>query len=498
MTRNVRSRITSLLALLALAASPVARGAEGPEPPKLRFGIKLEAKPTKRHLQDAVQKSPDFVLIDGTKTVKPSRVGYIYRIERADHGRVLLSMPSQGLYGWVDRNAIIPYGEAEGYFTNELETSTPTSFAYLMRAVVCVDNDRYDRSFRDLAEAIRLDPRNVAAFIERSFLWASRNRMDLALEDVERALKVAPQSTDALVERGVYHYQMKEPQAALTDLDRARELGSRSIYVPLVRGSIHVERRQVDDAIKAFQEAITIDPKSYDAHLMLGSAQLLRSQPNQAIKTFTRAIKLQPEKGGGYGGRAVAHMSLGDRQQALEDLNQAIRFDPMRADLFRDRGQAYAMEGHWKQALADMDTALHIDANDMEAHVSRAWTLATCPDPKVRNGREAVASATRACELTRWQSPRPLATLAAAFAEAGQFANAVQMQQKAIDVSPQGDPVLGYYTACLERYRARKPWHRLTVLEEMGLRRSRPSDRPAPKDSNLQKAGGVRTSGSGQ
>lgn len=490
MSRNAGTRIMTLLAGLALAAGPLARGDEDPDVPKLRFGIALTAKPTKRHVQDAVQKSPDFVLIDGAKTIRPARVGYVYHIERAERGRVLLTMPTQGLYGWADRDAIVHYQEAEGYFTDELETKPPTAFAHLMRAIVCEDNDRYEQAFRDLGEALRLDPRNVAALIERSFLWASRNRMDLALADVNRAIQIDPSSADALLERGVYHYRMKEPQAALADLDRARELGSRSVYVPLVRGSVHVERRQIDEAIKAFQEAITIDPKSYDAHLMLGSAQLLRSQPTLAVQSFSRAIKLQPEKGAGYGGRAVAYMSLGQRKEAIGDLNQAIRFDSMRADLFRDRGQAYAMEGQWKQALADMDTAIKIDANDVEAHVSRAWTLATCPDAKLRDGREAVASATRACELTRWKSPRPLATLAAAFAEAGEFGNAVQMQQKAIEVTPEKDPVIGYYQACLERYRAGKPWHRVTVLEEMGLRRSKPSSRQAPTDAQLQKAGG--------
>jgi tetratricopeptide (TPR) repeat protein len=492
MSRNAGARIFIVFASLSLAACTAARGADDPEPPKLRFGITLTAKPTKNHVQDAVQKSPDFSLVDGTKKVIPTRVGFIYHIERADRDRLLLSLPSQGLYGWAPRDSVIPYNQAEGYFTNELETTTPTSFAYLMRAIVCEDNNRYDRAFRDLGEALRLDPRNVPALIERSFLWASRDRMDLALEDVERALRIHPDSADARLERGVYHYRLKEPQAALTDLDRAWELGSRSVYIPLVRGSIYVERRQIDDAIKAFQDAITIDPKSYDAHLMLGSAQLLRSQPNLAAKTFSRAIRLQPEKGGGYGGRAVAFMSLGQRKEALDDLNHAIRFDPMRADLFRDRGQVYAMEGQWKQALADMETAVKLDPDDVESNVARAWTLATCSEARLRDGAKAVASATRACELTRWKSPRPLATLAASFAETGDFNGAVQMQRKAIEVTPEKDPVIDYYQACLERYRARKPWHRLTVLEEMGLRRYHPSVKPATKDAQVEKASGSR------
>jgi tetratricopeptide (TPR) repeat protein len=485
---------TRLLALVAgVAACAAARAADAPDVPKLKFGITLTAKPTKNHIRDAVQKTPDFWLADGTNKVVPCRVGFIYRIERAERGMVLLSQPNQGLYGWAPRESVIAYNEAEGYFTGELETKPPTSFAYLMRAIVCRDNERFDLAFRDLDEALRMDPRNVAALIERSFLWQARNRMDLALADVNRAVQVDPTSADAFLERGVYHYRLKEHHDALADLDHAAELGSRSVFIPLVRGSIYVERKQIDDAIKAFQDAITIDPKSFDAHLMLGSAQLLRSQPVAAVKTFGQAIKLEPEKGGGYGGRGVAYLSLGQRKEALDDFNRAIQLDPMRADLFRDRGQVYAMEGQWQQSLADLDTALRLDPGDVEAHVSRAWTLATCSDAKLRDGAKAVTSATRACELTQWKSPRPLATLAAAFAETGDFGGAVQMQRKAIEVTPEKDPVHDYYEACLDRYRAKKPWHRIGVLEEWGLKRYHPTARSAPAaDAPANKSGSIR------
>jgi tetratricopeptide (TPR) repeat protein len=483
MSRNARIRLVAIGLLSGLSAGSGAVASENPEIPKLKFGITLTAKPTKNHIRDAVQKTPDFTLMDGNKSIKPSRVGLVYRIERADRDKVLLSLPSQGIYGWASRDAVIPYGEAEGYFTTELETKPPTAFAYLMRAVVCQDNERFDRTFRDLDAALRLDPNYVPAYIERSILWVSRNRMDLAFEDVNRAVRADPNAADAYLERGVYHYRLREQHDALADLDHAWDLGSRSIYIPLVRGSIHVERKQVDDAIKAFQEAIAIDSKSFDAHLMLGSAQLLRGQHAAAIQTFTGAIKLEPEKGAGYGGRAVAYMSQGQRKAALDDLNHAIRFDPMRADLFRDRGQVYAMEGQWSQALADMDMAVRIDPNDVEAQVSRAWTLATCSEANLRDGAKAVESATRACELTQWKSPRPLATLAAAFAEKGDFGGAVQMQRKAIEVTPEKDPVRDYYQACLDRYRSKKPWHRVGVLEEWGLRRYHPTVKGTPKSA---------------
>ncbi len=223
---------------------------------------------------------------------------------------------------------------------------------------------------------------------------------------------------------------------------------------------------------------------------MLGSVQLLRSKASAAVTTFSRAIKLDPEKGGGYGGRAVAYMSLGQHREALEDLNKAIQLDAMRADLFRDRGQIYAIQSNWNQAMADMNTALRLDPSDVEGNVSLAWILATCSETKLRDGPRAVELGTRACELTQWKSPRPLATLAAAFAEKGDFPAAAQMQRRAIDLTHEKDPIRNYYQVCLDRYLARKPWHRLTPLEELGLRRYRPAVRTsAPQDEGVQRTG---------
>jgi len=72
-----------------------------------------------------------------------------------------------------------------------------------------------------------------------------------------------------------------------------------------------------------------------------------------------------------------------------------------------------------------------LDPKYADAYNSAAWLLATCPAAEHRDGKKAVVSATRACELSEWKEAYNLDTLAAAYAEVGNFDKAVEWQEKA-------------------------------------------------------------------
>ncbi|HXY33638.1 MAG TPA: site-2 protease family protein [Planctomycetaceae bacterium] len=97
-----------------------------------------------------------------------------------------------------------------------------------------------------------------------------------------------------------------------------------------------------------------------------------------------------------------------------------------------NRGLAEARRGNWQKALDDYREALRLQPKLVSAHNNLAWLLATCPIDAIRNGQEAVEHANWACQATGWSNLGCIGTLAAACAEAGDFDQAVRLQQRAV------------------------------------------------------------------
>jgi tetratricopeptide (TPR) repeat protein len=153
--------------------------------------------------------------------------------------------------------------------------------------------------------------------------------------------------------------------------------------------------------------------------------------------------------------------------KALADLDKAIELKPAAPEAFVDRAGVFLRQKAFYQAVADSSTAIGLRPGLIQARVVRmkayaalgrvdeagkeiaglsvmsgtddiqrlnavAWFRATCPEDKLRNGTEAVSDARRACELSSWKSAAILDTLAAAEAEAGNFAEAARQEEQAL------------------------------------------------------------------
>jgi tetratricopeptide (TPR) repeat protein len=118
-------------------------------------------------------------------------------------------------------------------------------------------------------------------------------------------------------------------------------------------------------------------------------------------------------------------------------------------------------QGDFAAAVASYRLAVKSHPNMPELLNNLAWLLATCPDASVRNGTEAVQYAERACELTHYWEILPIGTLAATYAEAGRFDDAISMAQKACAMASKSgeQDLLEKNQQLLALYRTHQPFH---------------------------------------
>jgi tetratricopeptide (TPR) repeat protein len=188
----------------------------------------------------------------------------------------------------------------------------------------------------------------------------------------------------------------------------------------------------LNGAIAAYQEAIRLDPKLASAHTNLGSILCdVKKDYDGAVTHFKEAVRLDPKSPKAHYNLGNALSGKGDEDGAIKAYQKAIRLDPNLADAHFNLGNARHGRGDLDGAIASFREVIRINPKDAEAHKNLAWLLATGPD-RVRDGKQAVAHATRACELTGWKNPHFISTLAAAHAEAGDFDRAVELERKAL------------------------------------------------------------------
>jgi Flp pilus assembly protein TadD len=156
----------------------------------------------------------------------------------------------------------------------------------------------------------------------------------------------------------------------------------------------------------------------------------------EAVADYDQAIASLPEDATLLRARAHAQQRLGNFTRATADINRAIQLSPHDPELLTQRGSLAAEQGKFDHAQDDFRQAIKIAPNFGDAYRSLAWLQATCPDPKYRDPKQALSSAKKAATLSSPDDYLLLDTQAAANAGAGQFDQAVELQQKALAAAP--------------------------------------------------------------
>lgn len=256
------------------------------------------------------------------------------------------------------------------------------------------------------------------------------------IKDLAAGLKLDPQNADLLIDRGNLFFNTSNYDNAINDYDAALQLDAKNVVALVRRGDAYKEQDKFEKAQQDYDKAILITQDYPWAYRARGGLWALRGEKARGAGDTDRA--------------RTAHMN------AVRDFSEAIQIDNKIGDFYTDRGLSRQVLGEYAKAAEDFQQAIDLSDTDVVAINQLAWLLATCPDPAVRNGDKAVERATRACELTDWNL-NSLDTLAAAYAEKGEFLQAVKYQKRILDANALDRRAEEQHWIRLSRYQQKQP-----------------------------------------
>ncbi|MGO8680684.1 MAG: tetratricopeptide repeat protein, partial [Limisphaerales bacterium] len=288
-----------------------------------------------------------------------------------------------------------------------------------------------------------------------------KGSVDEAMAHYQKALQIDPDYVDACYNLGNALLQKGAVDEAIAHYQKALQINPDYAKACNNLGNVLVQKGSVDEAIIHFQKALQIKPDFAEAHDNLGNALLRKGKVDEAIVHFQKALQIEPDFAEPCNNLGIALAQKGQVAEAIAHFQRALQIKPDFAEAHNNLDTALRKMGNVAEAITHLQKILQIQPDSPDVLNNLAWRLATCPDAHIRDGVQAVKYAERACELTHHGVTILVGTLAAAYAEAGRFDDAIAAAQKACALAAAaGEPdLLEKNRKLLALYRAHQPYH---------------------------------------
>ena len=377
--------------------------------------------------------------------------------------RIILTSVVLLLLGYLSYAQAAMYEDLEILWQKTIRNNPGAWMAWNNLGTVYNEQGRYDWAIRNFGRAIELNPRHAEAYNNRGAAYHSKGDYDQAIRDLTKAIDLNPSYARAYHNRGIVYGKQGRYDLAIRDSTKAIDLNPSYVEAYNSRGIRYGQKGESELAIRDFNQAIDLNPRSAKAYSNRGLAYRMQGEYKLAIGDFNKAIRLNPKLALAYSNRGLAYMRTGNYVRAALDFDQAIKLNPRDALAHRNMAQTLIKLGRAKEAVNYYSRALQLRADWPEVLNKLAWILATHEDAEIRNGAQAVRLAERACQLESYKRASSVDTLAAAYAEVGQFDQAVKTAEKAMQLAraAKSEKLAKDIRNRLELYKAKRPHREL-------------------------------------
>ena len=336
-----------------------------------------------------------------------------------------------------------------------------------------------EESIKLLDRAVELMPDNADARQGRGLVLMKLGRESDALADFEKALELRPDNPGLLNAKAGLLLMQDRAEEALTSYDELIDLMPDNTLLRVQRARAYAALKRWDEALVDIDAALQDQPDNPE--LLIQRVELLLNKPDLdlAAATLKKVRDLVPDNPTIRLELARLFIATKRPRRALKLLDDLVKLQEGLKDVwrvYRLRADAYLNIPDHEKAVVDYEKVLAEQPDDDESLNNLAWLLATSPNEEVRNAERAIELGLKASELTEYKAPHILSTLAAGYAEAGDFEKAREWSQKAVELEEQDEEstVIDQLRQELESYRQEKPWR-----EEL----STPDEPPLPGET---------------
>ncbi len=338
----------------------------------------------------------------------------------------------------------------------KLSPANPSSHSNL--GLILVQEGKFDEAISHFAEAVQHAPAQAQAQNNWAVALMRTGKPEEAIAHLLAALNAEPFNADAHANLGRLLAAQGDRNQAILHFQQALRCHPDFPEALNYLGSALLEQNRALEAVAPLNKAIRLNPADADAHCNLGNAYAALKQNREAYAEYQTALRLNP--GHEHAHYHLGNLMLGDNHTAAaEHFRAALTANPNDPRAHYQLATLLVERKELEEAIRHYHEAVRLKPDWLEALNNLAWLLATYPEAKHRDGPEAVRLAAHAVELTAGQDAEALDTLAAAYAEAGRFAEAIKTAQDALAAAPTGaqGEFLSQVRARLQLYRQQQP-----------------------------------------
>ena len=297
-----------------------------------------------------------------------------------------------------------------------------------------LDAGRTEEARQAFQAALQIDAHNAPAHAGLASVLLAEGQRDDAMRHLHSALEFSPAAVPAMVRLAECYREKGDLQQAADFCQQALAIHSRHVRALLIlaltcreQGKIELGKQHYRQATSELKQVLVKDPNN--------------AQVRQQLADFSEAWRLSPA-------------------ETIQLYTAILANDVDNALALRGRAEAHLRLGRHAQAIADFEQALTLREDDESILNNLAWILATSPDDSLRDGQRAIELAGKACTLTGHQQAPLLSTLAAAYAEAGEFDKAISSAEKALEAADRtkNEPLKNEIDQNLKLYRNHQPF----------------------------------------